>query len=162
MTCGKEILWTVKSDRIVADPYQSFDTRKIFCNNYSWKSNAMFQILSWLTWLFPAASAARSFVCFKSSLFKRNTILHKTFRWTILSKLSSIYFISTDPGVNDMGRNTFQLIVIPPGRRGGGVLYEFLGGDGPLGSGNPSPIPELIQLDFVTLYQSKLPKSPLS
>ena len=127
MTCGKEILWTVKSDRTVADPYQSFDTRKIFCNNYSWKSNAMFQILSWLTWLFPAASAARSFVCFKSSLFKRNTILHKTFRWTILSKLSSIYFISTDPGVNDMGRNTFQLIVIPPGRRGGGGTLRISG-----------------------------------
>ena len=46
---------------------------------------------------------------------------------------------------------TFQLIVIPPGR-GGGVLYEFLGGDVPLGPWNPSPIPELVQLDFVTLY----------
>ena len=151
MTCGKEILWTIKSDRTVADPNQSFDTRKIFCNNYSWKSNAMSQILSWLTWLFPAASAARIFVCFKSGLFKKNTILHKTFRWTILSKLSSIYFISTDPGVNDMGRNHFPADRNST-RKGGGVLYGFLGGDVPLGPWNPSPIPELVQLDFVTLY----------
>ena len=152
MTCGKEILWTIKSDRTVADPNQSFDTRKIFCNNYSWKSNAMFQILSWLTWLFPAASAARSFVCFKSGLFKKNTILHKTFRWTILSKLSSIYFISTDPGVNDMGRNHFPADRNSTRKGGGGVLYEFLGGDVPLGPWNPSPIPELVQLNFGTLY----------
>ena len=127
MTCGKEILWTVKSDRTVADPYQSFDTRKIFCNNYSWKSNAMFQILSWLTWLFPAASAARSFVCFKSGLFKKNTILHKTFRWTILFKLSSIYYFSTDPGVNDMGRNHFPADrnSTPRGVGWGGYFMNF-------------------------------------
>ena len=34
----------------------------------------------------------------------------------------------------------------------GGVLLEFLGGDVPLGPWNPSPIPELIQLNFATLY----------
>ena len=108
MTCGKEILWTIKSDVQNCSRSQSIIRyKKNFCNNYSWKSNAMFQILSWLTWLFPAASVARSFVCLKSGLFKKNTILHKTFRWTILFKLSSIYFISTDPGVNDMGRNHF-------------------------------------------------------
>ena len=119
MTYGKEILWTIKSDITVAVPNQSFDTRKIFCN-YSWKSNATFQILSWLTWLFPAASAARSFVCFKSGLFKKNTILHKTFRWTILFKLSSIYYFSTDPGVNDMGRNHFPADRNSTPRGGGG------------------------------------------
>ena len=35
---------------------------------------------------------------------------------------------------------------------GGGVLQEFLGGDVPLGPGNPKPIPELVQLNFATLY----------
>ena len=42
----------------------------------------------------------------------------------------------------------------------GVVLWEFLGGDVPLGPWNPQPIPELVQLNFATLYQSKLPKSP--
>ena len=35
---------------------------------------------------------------------------------------------------------------------GGGVLKEFLGEDVPLGPWNPSPIPELVQLNFATLY----------
>ena len=35
-------------------------------------------------------------------------------------------------------------------RRGGG--YEFLGGDVPLEPWNPYPIPELVQLNFATLY----------
>jgi len=38
------------------------------------------------------------------------------------------------------------------GGGGGGVLWEFLGGDEPLGPWNPWPIPELVQLNFATLY----------
>ena len=34
----------------------------------------------------------------------------------------------------------------------GEVLWEFLGGDVPLGPWNPQPIPELVQLNFATLY----------
>ena len=37
----------------------------------------------------------------------------------------------------------------PPG---GGVLQEFLGGDVLLGPWNPYPIPEIVQLNFATLY----------
>ena len=48
----------------------------------------------------------------------------------------------------------------PGVRHPGGVLQEFLGGDVPLGPWNPQPIPELVQLNFAILYQSKLPKSP--
>ena len=35
---------------------------------------------------------------------------------------------------------------------GGGILQEFLGGDVPLGPWNSQPIPELVQLNFATLY----------
>jgi len=41
---------------------------------------------------------------------------------------------------------------IQGGLPGGGVLWEFLGGDEPLGPWNPWPIPELVQLNFATLY----------
>jgi len=34
----------------------------------------------------------------------------------------------------------------------GGVLWEFLGGDVPLGPWNLKPIPELVQMNFSTLY----------
>ena len=34
----------------------------------------------------------------------------------------------------------------------GGILKEFLGGDVPLGPWNPWPLPELVQLNFATLY----------
>ena len=44
----------------------------------------------------------------------------------------------------------------------GGILQEFLGGGVPLEPWNPQPIPELVQLNFATLYYSILPKSPLS
>ena len=44
--------------------------------------------------------------------------------------------------------------------RPGGLLWEFLGGDVPLGLWNPYPIPELDQLNFATLSWSKLPKFP--
>ena len=36
--------------------------------------------------------------------------------------------------------------------RGVGALKEFLGGDVSLGPWNPWPIPELVQLNFATLY----------
>ena len=39
-----------------------------------------------------------------------------------------------------------------PGGGGGRARLEFLGGDVPLGPWNPSPIPELVQLNFATLY----------
>ena len=38
------------------------------------------------------------------------------------------------------------------GGLGGGGLLEFMGGDVPLGPWNPQPIPELVQLNFATLY----------
>ena len=41
------------------------------------------------------------------------------------------------------------LIQVP---RGGRVLWEVLGGDVPLGPGNPETISELVQLNFATLY----------
>ena len=44
--------------------------------------------------------------------------------------------------------------------QGGGVLKECLGGDVSLGPWNPQPIPELVQVNFATLYQTNLPKSP--
>ena len=43
-----------------------------------------------------------------------------------------------------------ETFTAPPG--GGGVLLEFLGGDLLLVPWNPSPIPELVQLNFATLY----------
>ena len=46
--------------------------------------------------------------------------------------------------------------------RGGGVLQDFLGGDVPLEPWNPQSIPELVEVNFSTLYETKLPKSPLS
>ena len=43
-------------------------------------------------------------------------------------------------------------MVFAPGEGGGGLLWEFLGGEVPLGPWNPQPIPELVQLIFATLY----------
>ena len=42
----------------------------------------------------------------------------------------------------------------------GGVLQDFLGEDVPLGPWNPYPIQELVQVNFATLYWTKLQKSP--
>ena len=46
--------------------------------------------------------------------------------------------------------------------RGGEGGYFTTFWVGPLGPWNPYPIPELVQVNFATLYQTKLPKSPLS
>ena len=80
---------------------------------------------------------------------------------TVLQSVSQIY---TPSSVNLLQASqlklfNLQLLSFRVSTKPGGVLQELLGGDVPLGPWNPQSIPELVQANFATLHQTKLPKS---
>ena len=61
---------------------------------------------------------------------------------------NGIYSTGTGIGVRNVRFSNWDLDQSP----GGGVLWECLGGDVPLGLWNSEPIQSYFQLDFATLY----------
>ena len=89
-------------------------------------------------------------------IVRRCVLLSRSASLRSRTELSAIFFLNIYPGASNLAES----VSMQPG--GGGVLQDFLGGDVPLEPWNPQSIPELVQVNFATLYETKLPKSPLS
>ena len=88
-------------------------------------------------------------------IVRRCVLLSRSASLRSRTELSAILFFNIYPGASNLAESVSM-------QPGGGVLQNFLGGDVPLEPWNPQSIPELVHVNFATLYETKLPKSPLS
>ena len=96
------------------------------------------------------------FVSNKCIILNRPMIFTSRLRYRLFGVLSDIRWVVNNVLVSRRmdTQNKYKARLPPESLRydPGGVIWELLGGDVPLGPWNPLPIPELVQLNFATLY----------